>query len=82
MINIAQIIVRSTKDACETYAECYNEKKKAYKVAEASVKIEERDRKAEWRGLKRTLCQMIQTGRIYFIKNQEERGPACPKQSL
>ena len=30
----------------------------ACKVAEASVKIEERDRKAEWRGLKRMQCLM------------------------
>ena len=46
------------KDACETYSECYAEKKKVYKVAEASVKIEEKDRKAEWKGLKRMQCLM------------------------
>merc|ERR1719284_727234 len=45
-----------TKDACETYAGCYYSKVKAYRIAETKVKFEERDRKAEWRGLKRMEC--------------------------
>jgi uncharacterized protein YfbU (UPF0304 family) len=65
------------KDACETYSECYTEKKKVYRVAEASVKIEERDRKAEWRGLKRMQCLMdafkdgkVETAEITKCKEQ------------
>merc|ERR1719456_1690441 len=44
------------KDACEEYHECYNAAKEAYDTTEASVKIEEVDRKAEWKGLKRMMC--------------------------
>lgn len=46
------------KDACETYAECYYDKKKVYDDTEAMVKTEEKDRQAEWRGLKRMQCLM------------------------
>jgi len=46
------------KDACETYAECYYDKKKAYRSTEKMVKTEEKDRQAEWRGLKRMQCLM------------------------
>jgi len=46
------------KDACEQYAECYHEKFDAYKIAEKNVKVEGKDRKAEWRGLKRMQCLM------------------------
>jgi hypothetical protein len=46
------------KDACETYAECYYDKKKVYVDTEQMVKIEEKDRQAEWRGLKRMQCLM------------------------
>merc|ERR1719265_519657 len=46
------------KDACETYAECYFDKHKVFDSTENMVKIEEKDRKAEWRGLKRMQCLM------------------------
>jgi hypothetical protein len=45
-----------TKDACESYEECYFDKKKAYSSLEKMVKSEETDRKAEWKGLKRMKC--------------------------
>jgi hypothetical protein len=44
------------KDGCESYAGCYYSKLKVYKSFEKSVRQEERDRKAEWRGLKRMVC--------------------------
>jgi len=46
------------KDACESYAECYYAKKKAYQVFLRKATSEETDRKAEWRGLKRMECLM------------------------
>lgn len=46
------------KDACETYAECYYDKRKVYVDTEKMVKVEEKDRQAEWRGLKRMQCLM------------------------
>lgn len=46
------------KDACETYAECYFDKHQVFDSTENMVKIEEKDRKAEWRGLKRMQCLM------------------------
>merc|ERR1719183_1748657 len=46
------------KDACETYAECHYDKKKVYLTTERMVKVEEKDRQAEWRGLKRMQCLM------------------------
>lgn len=45
-----------TKDACEAYSECFFDKKSAYESLEAMVKQEEKDRQAEWRGLKRMQC--------------------------
>jgi hypothetical protein len=44
------------KDTCETYAECWHDKKEAYDVAENATKQEEIDRAAEWKGIKRMLC--------------------------
>jgi len=44
------------KDTCEQYAGCYNTRLKAFQIARAKVKMEERDRKAEWRGLSRISC--------------------------
>jgi hypothetical protein len=44
------------KDACEAYAGCYFNKRKAFTVIEGKVRFEEIDRKAEWRGLKRIGC--------------------------
>jgi len=46
------------KDACETYAECYFDRKKAHDATVHMVKNEEKDRKVEWRGLKRMQCLM------------------------
>merc|ERR1740130_171545 len=46
------------KDACETYAECYFDRKKAHVSTVKMVKTEETDRKAEWRGLQRMKCLM------------------------
>merc|ERR1719482_1844826 len=46
------------KDACESYSECYFSAVKIYRQFEKQVKDEERDRKAEWRGLKRMACLM------------------------
>merc|ERR1719453_681884 len=44
------------KDTCEQYAGCYSSKLKAFEIVRAKVKMEERDRKAEWRGLSRMHC--------------------------
>jgi hypothetical protein len=46
----------AVKDACETFEECWKDKKEAYDIVEKTSKQEEVDRKAEWRGLKRMLC--------------------------
>jgi len=47
------------KDACETFAECYNDKKSAYVTTEKMVKGNEKDRQAEWRATKRMQCLII-----------------------
>lgn len=44
------------KDSCEEYAECYIAAREAYDTTEKTVKVEEVDRKAEWKGLKRMQC--------------------------
>jgi len=44
------------KDACESYAGCYHARRKALRITESKVRFNERDRKAEWRGLKRMEC--------------------------
>lgn len=44
------------KDACEEYSSCYLSTGHAYKRMEAVVKKSEKERKAEWRGLKRMDC--------------------------
>jgi hypothetical protein len=44
------------KDACESYAGCYFNKKESYEVSEGRVRFNEVDRRAEWRGLKRIGC--------------------------
>jgi hypothetical protein len=46
----------AVKDACETYEECWTDKKNVYDTVEKASKQQETDRKAEWRGLKRMLC--------------------------
>merc|ERR1719183_1860620 len=54
------------KDACESYAECYFDRKGAYSSLEKLVKGEEKDRKAEWKGLKRMKCLIdaFQDGKV------------------
>jgi len=47
------------KDACESYAECFASKNRAYKSVHAMVKKEEKDRKAEWKALKRMHCLIL-----------------------
>jgi len=44
------------KDACEQYSECYMAAREAYDTTEKVVKVEEKDRHAEWKGLKRMQC--------------------------
>jgi len=44
------------KDACESYSECFSSKLEAYETAKNLVQKEERDRKGEWRALKRMGC--------------------------
>merc|ERR1719162_2356330 len=44
------------KDTCEQYAGCYAIKLKSFQIARQKVIMEERDRKAEWRGLTRIAC--------------------------
>jgi len=44
------------KDTCEQYASCYITRLQSFETAKAAVKMEERDRKAEWRGLTRIAC--------------------------
>jgi len=44
------------KDACESYAGCYYSKKRVYQITEGKARFNERDRKSEWRGLKRMEC--------------------------
>lgn len=65
------------KDACETYAECYFDRRKSFDTTEKMVRTEERDRKAEWRGLKRMECLMeafsdgkVKSSEITVCKNQ------------
>merc|ERR1719353_2590570 len=44
------------KDTCEQYAGCYSTRLTAFNIVVDKVKMEERDRKAEWRGLTRIAC--------------------------
>jgi len=44
------------KDTCEQYAGCYASKLRAFEIAVGDTKMQERDRKAEWRGLTRIAC--------------------------
>jgi hypothetical protein len=67
-----------TKDACETYAECYKSKSSAYAIVHKTVKTEEKDRKAEWKGLKRMAC-IIHAFTDGKVKNAEI--DACKKQT-
>jgi len=44
------------KDACESYAECYNSRRFAFLNSKKAVANAELDRKEEWRALKRMVC--------------------------
>jgi len=44
------------KDSCEEFAECYKAAFESYDTTERAVRMEEKDRKAEWKGLKRMMC--------------------------
>lgn len=44
------------KDICETYSACYQSSVKAFTAAEKRARVDEKDRKGEWRGLKRIEC--------------------------
>jgi hypothetical protein len=68
-----------TKDACESYAGCYYSKLKAYRIAERKVRMEEVDRKAEWRGLKRMDC-LIDAFADGKVTNAEVN--ACKKKTV
>jgi len=56
MDNAACTWAVGVKDACEQYVGCYTSKKSSYTTYAKVVKKEEKDRKAEWRGLKRMQC--------------------------
>jgi len=58
------------KDACETYAECYFDHRHAFESSVKTVKQEETDRKAEWKGLKRMQC-LIKAFSNGKVKNSE-----------
>jgi len=47
------------KDACETYSECHKDRMKAHQTTLTMVHTEERDRKAEYKGLKRMQCLIV-----------------------
>jgi hypothetical protein len=66
------------KDTCESYAGCYFAKKKAYQDFRAKVVLDEMDRKAEWRGLKRMAC-IIDAFKDGKVTNAEV--DACKKKS-
>jgi len=44
------------KDSCESYAECFNSRRVAFQRSKKIIKDAEKDRKAEWRALKRMVC--------------------------
>jgi len=67
------------KDACESYAECYNSKKRSYRMFEGRVRFEERDRKAEWRGLNRMSCLI---GAFADGKVSNKEVDACKKKKV
>jgi len=50
------------KDTCETYAGCRNQALAAYNSFARKAKIEQTDRRAEWRGLKRMECLITAFG--------------------
>jgi hypothetical protein len=67
------------KDSCETYAECHKSKSESYHTARKTIVQEEKDRKAEWRGLKRMGCfiNAFADGRV---RNDEIE--ACKKSTV
>jgi len=66
------------KDACEAYAGCYFAKRKAHSIFYRKAVMEEQDRKAEWRGLKRMDC-LIKAFADGKVTGSEV--DACKKQS-
>jgi len=68
-----------TKDTCESYAGCYFVSVKAYRASERQVSLMERDRKAEWRGLKRMSC-LIDAFADGKVSNKEV--DACKKRKV
>lgn len=73
MDNAACTWAVSTKDACEAYAGCYNAKKTSYSTLQKVVKKNERDRKAEWRGLKRMQCLIDAFGDARVTDSEVDR---------
>merc|ERR1719440_2504770 len=63
-------------DTCEQYAGCYWGKLKAFKIVRAKVKMMERDRKAEWRGVSRIKCLITAFG---DGKVEDKEVDACKK---
>jgi len=66
------------KDACESYAGCYHNKLKAYRISKRKVRAEVIDRKAEWRGLQRMSCLI---GAFADGKVKKKEIEACKKQA-
>jgi hypothetical protein len=66
------------KDSCESYSGCYYSKLNSYRIAERKVRIEEKDRRAEWRGLKRIGC-LIDAFADGKVSNKEV--DACKRKS-
>jgi len=64
------------KDACESYSECHRDRKHSHDATVKMVKTEEKDRKAEWKGLKRMQC-LIKAFKDGKVRKSEIR--ACKK---
>ena len=68
-----------SNDACQSYSECYQNTVKLFKNFEGVVSINELDRKAEWRGLKRIDCliEAFADGKV-----TDKEVTACKKRSV
>jgi len=66
------------KDSCESYSECYSSKVESYNTARKVCQREERDRKGEWRALKRMSC-LISAFNDGKVENSEV--DACKKKT-
>merc|ERR1719201_2750741 len=67
------------KDSCEQYAGCYANNRAAFEDVMGQVKFLERDRKAEWRGLRRISC-LIAAFADGAVSDKEI--DACKKQTV